>query len=381
MWIYILLVIYILLGQILLSAKFFSKKFYCWSVCLILILIVGLRDVDVGMYDTATVYLPSFRVIRSNDLAHIFSLDDTQYKFVGFVLYSKLIGLLSSNENFYIFMMAWPFYVAITHVIIKRTKSPGYSYIALLALGYFTYSFSMLRGMMALTFAVLAFDAAMDSKWKKYIACVIIGTTFHLTALVMLGVPLIKKVNWGVKVIIFACGLVAILYNVWPMLWKQIVVTLISPYFPTYNYYSNRDAVFADALFIVYIALTCFFVFWKLLEFSSWNIKAKNYMGNSQRNNNSTLVWYNSFNMMLGMVVVGSIFIFMTYILDEMQRMGQYFGLAAVVLLGVLDNRKTFRDKNVLLVFRCLIIGILLFYFFYATLPNMNAIPYNFYFS
>ena len=202
MVVYFILLALILIGQLCVNGKVLKKSTYCVIVGLCMILLSGLRAEAVGMWDTQSVYLPSFRVINQNTIAQLLTMGDTQYRFIGFDLYSKFIGLIIQNNNFYIFMMAWPFFVTVTYLINKYSDVPMLSFLALLALGYLTYSFSMIRGMLAYAALIMAFDAAIEEKWKKFIVWTIVGALFHITALLFLLVYFIKKIKWTARRII-----------------------------------------------------------------------------------------------------------------------------------------------------------------------------------
>lgn len=385
MLVYLILVAYILIGQLLLNSKILSRTVYCSTVCMLLILITGLRDANVGMWDTVSVYLPSFRVISSNSIAKVVTMGDTQYKFIGFVIYSKLISFISTNDNFYIFMMAWPFYVCVTYLIKKWSSKPGYSFMVLLGLGFFTYSFSMIRGMLALAFAALAIDAAIEDKWRRFLFLVVLGTSFHFTALAMVLLYPIKKIRWSTAKIMTILILLMVFRKGIPFLWKGFVTTFIRGVLPTYNYYGSKGGELADAMLILYIMIG--FVALVKLWLSKkgrlrLTIKAPVYKINIGRTNKATVLDSDFRNMLLGMTVVGSIVIYMTVVLAEMLRIAMFFSLGSALLMGNADNGDAIvKNKKVIQFAELGQVAMLLIYFLAAALPNMNVLPYRFFFQ
>lgn len=92
MLIYIVLIVFILLGQFLYSFKTISKGFYCVIIGLFMIAISGFRNSNIGMWDTTTIYLPSFDIIATHSIPEILQMDDTHFQAIGYVLYCKLLS-------------------------------------------------------------------------------------------------------------------------------------------------------------------------------------------------------------------------------------------------------------------------------------------------
>lgn len=385
MLVYLILIAYILVGQILLKYKIISRKFYCGSVCLLMVLITGLRDENVGMWDTNTVYLPSFRVISTNSIANVFFMEDTQYKFLGFVLYSKLISLISTNENFYILMMAWPFYVCIIYLIGKWSDKPGYSFMVLLGLGFFTYSFSMIRGMLALAFTALALDAALENRWKKFLMYVLLATSFHITALIFLLVYLLNKIKWttGKTAMIFI--LLLFFRGIIPSLWKYFVTAFIQSILPAYNYYGNKGGVLAGGILIVYImiGMVALIKIWIAKGTNNGlRIKIPSFKLRKRKKIRTAILEADRENLLVGMAIIGSIIIFMTVILSEMIRIAMFFGLGSVLLAGhTVTGNDGHKSKIAIQLIEMVQLAIFIIYFIFAALPNMNALPYKFFFQ
>ena len=384
MEIYCFLVLYILLGQAFLSRKKISRKLYSISVCIFLVLITGLRNPSVGIWDTQTVYLPSFKVIQNNSIFDIIQMEDTHYKFIGFVLYSKFIGLISTSETFYIIMMAWPFYVCVTYLINKWANMPGYSFLVLLGFGYFTYSFSMIRGMLAFAFIALALNAAIEEKWEKFLVYVFLGASCHITALAFLLVYPIKKIEWNIKKIICIFCIMVSFNKILPVLWKYFVTTFIKNVLPTYNYYGSRGGELAVGMLILYlmVLVVALFKMWvsnnTKLAISSIKpiikIKKKTIQVNKEKDLN---------NLLVGMTIAGCVLIYMTSVLSEMMRIAMFFGLGSVLLAG---NRspgyvRNPWNKNCIALIELIQGALIIIYFFIAALPNMNSVPYKFFFQ
>lgn len=375
MIVYIGLVAYICVAAILLRTKTVSKKFYCFSVCLFMSIIACFRSPSVGMWDTETIYLPSFHVIATTPFLKVIQLPDTHYQAYGYVIYCKLIALFSTSDLFFIFMTTWPFYAAVGWFIYRYSKQPFISFLLVLALNYFTYSFSMVRGMLAMSFLIIALYCALKKKWWCFLASVLLATTFHATSLIFLIVPIINLIYWSLKKIIAVYIVLIVFLPFLPEVWSWMVRTVIGKIVPNYNYYGTAGGEFADALLVVYLMV----VIIGISLYFKYRCKFHFYKHGKVRMNskNSSILYCQNINMLVGMAVLASILIVLTIILSEMIRLAMIFSLGSIVLCGQGENSSEKLYINDILQ----LIGVIIFigYFFLASLPNMNAIPYSFF--
>ena len=382
MTVYIILIAFILFGQLLFKKKAIKKKTYCIFICICMILISGLRAKTVGMWDTPTIYLPSFKIINKNSIAQLLTMQDTQFKFIGFDIYSKFIGYISQNENFYIFMMAWPFFVAITYLINKYSDIPMYSFLAILAFGYLTYSFSMIRGMIAYAALVMALDALIERKWKKYLIWILIASLFHITSLLFLLVFFIEKIRWTAKriIILFAACLFA--QGIFPMIWSWFVQRFISRWLTTYNYYADKGGILADALLFVYISTVLLAVAKIILSKKKVLVSGTSakMASNKRKMKEKNILTDNLFyNFLMGMAVLASILIFLTSVLSEMIRIAMILGIGCILLAGKRTSSTSKDNKLFIVLGEMTLAALYIVYFLFAALPNMNSVPYMFF--
>lgn len=375
MIIYIGLVIYMVITAIMLRTKTISKSFFCISVCLFMSIIACFRSPSVGMWDTETIYLPSFHQIATTPFSKVIQLPDTHYQAYGYVIYCKFIALFSTSDLFFIFMTTWPFYVAMGCFIYRYSKQPFFSFLSVLALNYFTYSFSMVRGMLAMTFLIIALHYAFKRKWWRFLVFVLLGTSFHITSLILLIVPIIKSIYWTLKKIIAVYVVLIICLPILPELWSWFVETVIAKIMPNYNYYGTIGGEFADALLIVYLIIVI--VGLSFYFASKHKVSINRYLNVRANSTDCSVVYCKNINMLVGMSVIASVLVVLTVILSEMIRLAMIFSLGSVILCG--QGRQISRKLYIVDILQLLELIIFIGYFFLASLPNMNAIPYSFF--
>ena len=72
----------------------------------------------------------------------------------------------------------------------------------------------------------------------------------------------------------------------------------------------------------------------------------------------------------------------MTSVLSEMMRIAMFLGLSSTLLIGnSFGYVKNSGNKQIIRAVELLQVVLLLIYFFMSALPNMNAVPYKFFFN
>lgn len=389
MLVYFILLFVIIFGQELIKIKFISKRTYCIIVCVCMVAISGFRAESVGMYDTQTIYVPSYRIISSTPLTYIFSLQDSQFHALGYVLYCKMLSYISDSSNFFIFMTSWPFFVAASWLINKYVNNPRRSFLSLLALNYLTYSFSMVRGMLAYAFLLLALDAAFEEKWIKYLIFVLIASCFHATSLAFLIIFLIKQVNWTFAKMVVISLILLILQGSIAIIWNGFVSKFVAVFISNYQYYGDKGGEFAHVLIIVYLSIPIvLFLHRWIIGAKSSGIKLNNgvlKIPRKLRNSNPQNLLQKKdkyVNLILGMSIVACVCIALTFVLSEMIRIAMIFGLGGILLAGYEDDRIRNRNNKIFFLLVNMLEGaIFVIYLIFASLPNMNSIPYLFYWN
>lgn len=276
-------------------------------------------------------------------------------------------------------MTSWPFFLAATWMIFKYSKMPGLSFLSVLSFNYLTYSFSMIRGMLAMTFLICALICAFKDHWFRFILCVLVATSFHITSLAFCIIPILKYVRWSYKKIGFICLLIIIMFPFLPDIWETFVTQIIAKIVPNYNYYGYKGGEFADALFFIYLIVFIFGLVYVNIQIKTYpkklKLNSKVYTPQIAKQNTDILSYRNE-NLLIGMSMTSLILIVLTAILSEMIRIAMLFSLGNIIICGLKPMDKQIRFTSVL---QILEIVVFIFYFLFASLPNMNAIPYKFF--
>lgn len=150
----------------------------------LLVLMIGLRSEEMGV-DLAS-YLPSFTRLNNYSWAQLFSLDSYLNYEKGYVIFNKVVGSISTNYNFFLFVCAVVSIFPIGVFIYKNSANVLFSFMIYLGLPSFLTTFSTLRQAVAIGITVLAFEFVKRKKPVWFILVVLLAACFHSSAVIFL---------------------------------------------------------------------------------------------------------------------------------------------------------------------------------------------------
>lgn len=182
MTIYLINLSMILIWWVITSRSHFKnkKKIYVTLVGLQLFILLALRKTTVGT-DVRT-YLWFFELIPQMDLSNILN-----HRFeVGYVLFMKIMSLISTDERLFIAVISFFIVFSISIFIYKHSKFPMLSFYLYVTLGFYSFTFSGLRQAIAFSILLFGYDYIKDHKFIKFSLVVLLAASFHFTALIFI---------------------------------------------------------------------------------------------------------------------------------------------------------------------------------------------------
>ena len=112
----------------------------------------------------------------------------------GFFWFSKFISTLS-NGDFQVFLMvvAIIIEVAVAVVVYKYSPLPWISYLVWNCIGFYIFGFSALKQSLAMAFVMLAMDAVLESRLRRFLVLTLIAGFIHFPAFAFLPAYWIAK--------------------------------------------------------------------------------------------------------------------------------------------------------------------------------------------
>ncbi len=163
------------------------------KVCIVgffaLFLLLALRHpymgVDLG-WGYSTGYLKSFENIGQQSLFEVFRVKNYLNYEKGYIIFNKIISLISKNQQFFMGICAFAGILPIAIYTCKRSMMPLLSLFVFMGLPVFLIFFSGLRQAIAIGITVVSMFFVERKKPWMFILTVIFASTFHSSATVFL---------------------------------------------------------------------------------------------------------------------------------------------------------------------------------------------------
>lgn len=338
--------IYILLIILIIGLRYVikDKKKYCIISGTLMFLLMLLRNPELGNSDTVSLYIPSFYRISGFSFPQLLQYYHNTDVF--FYIITKIITLFSTNLNIYFGICAFPFCFATSRLIYKYSKMPVLSFIMLISLNYYAWSYIIIRHTVALAFIVLSYDYIKENKIIKFVCCVFIASLFHKSAIIFLiAFPIAHKMKLSSKKMNF---ILIILIPIAIFAGKYIInfgISFIKS--GDYTLYKTRQDTMGAGMFLVYYIT---FIVACCLD----------------KNMEKERVNYN-------IVFVGLIFCMLTIHLAEFFRIGMYFLIFNIIMLPNIFSELS-ETKNKKIIYWIMVICFIMYTF--KSFDVLGLIPY-----
>lgn len=180
-------------------------RFLCILFFAGVFLLLSLRHPSMGVdlgYNRWYGYLVSFEKLSVMSWKEIFSLTEWQNYERGYILFNRLVGVLSKNSQVFLSVCAGISLFPVGFLIYRRSKDPFLSCFIYLGLPVFTLLYSGLRQDIAIGLVMGALYATFKKKPIPFLILVLLAATIHKSAFIFLiAYPLYHlRVNRAVRV-------------------------------------------------------------------------------------------------------------------------------------------------------------------------------------
>lgn len=177
------------------AVKQIWRKRYCVLICAEMIVFTGIRATDVGA-DTSA-YLTALAYYRNLPRGSIMSAK-LVYPFdfeVGYFFLTKLCAYLNFSSTAFLFVISSLIYVPVFVFIYRYSKSCLTGILIYFAFGFFVYSLGIFRQMIAISICLTAIPYIKKKKLIRYLLICIFASLFHFTAVVMIPLYFLGKID------------------------------------------------------------------------------------------------------------------------------------------------------------------------------------------
>ena len=199
MAVYVFLVLLVLLLNILSSKQISiyntdnTQKRYYFFACIIIILVIGLRSIEVGS-DTI-VYVHTFNKCKLLSWREILQIS---YRDPGFYIFTKILTYICLGKAWlYLVVMAILSCFGIFQLIYQTSSKPIVSLFFWITLTTFMFIQTGMRQAVAMSLCAYSVQYISLKKWKIFVFVVLIAATIHHSALLFLPVIICGYTNFN----------------------------------------------------------------------------------------------------------------------------------------------------------------------------------------
>jgi transmembrane protein EpsG len=249
-----------------------AKKRYVQIVCVILVLVSGLRNVGVGE-DTYNYYLDYHRTsnVPWQDLLSDLLSRYRSGEEIGYPIFVKATQFISENFTVYLLIVAALFYLSLGKFINSNTPSLASAILALTifyVLFFYVFSMTAIRQSLAMAATMICYEFIKRKKLIPYILILILASTIHKSILIFLPFYFICRLK-NTK---FIFPLVLILFPIIMVLRSTVGVFIIN--FGGYEVYDQYEGAgtFTFTTIFLFVSAAALFRQKLILQNSPGNI-------------------------------------------------------------------------------------------------------------
>lgn len=317
-----------------------KKKYFSITVSVFLILILGLRNITIG--------IDTYRYV--NKFLNPYIIKNNEY---GYFALMKLIGFFTDNWTIYLFIIAIISIVPISIVIYRYSEWPLLSFIMILSLNYYAFMFSGIRQAIAYALVFLSYIFIDKKKPVIFVLLVLLASTFHFSALIFLPAYLLVKIKVNNKTLTMI-----FLANLLFFILKKPIMSLIIKYF--YSQYSVKpiEGFSGWYLFSLAMVLVC------LIFREKTNIRVP-------KTNNLYMI-----------VIIGISVMMLIFVSDNASRAANYYFYFIIILLPNVIKTIVNCDNKLKVLISFLVITCFAILYLGLLMKNgYNIVPYRFFWS
>ena len=182
------------------SSTIEGRKVYIAIATVILVLITGLRGIQVGM-DTR-MYNTLFQFMQGmSSFSQAMNSWQSGHVEIGYALSEYLFAKYSNFQTF-LFVMGMLSIIPVMMMIYRDSKNFWMSIFLYIAFGYFSFTMNAIRQSVAMGFCIIAYIYAKKKKIIPYFAFVILAMAFHQSAIIFLPVYWLPKIRFTKKTLL-----------------------------------------------------------------------------------------------------------------------------------------------------------------------------------
>ena len=236
-----------------------------------------------------------------------------------FYFITSIIHSLGFSYRWWLAFIALTFIYSSSWLIYKYSDEPYISYISLISLGYFYFSLTGLRQILAVSFILISYKYLREKRLVWFVLLVMLASLFHTSALIFLIAYPFSYIKLGIKQMLLIFTSLFLIMFFYSRIFDLIEIIAWDD---RIYYYLVHDRALNFSGFIIHllIFLFCLYHKEKIVDHDIKNISLYN------------------------LLILGLIFQFFSNIIAEFFRVAMYFNIFSIILipksLAAIKNKK-----------------------------------------
>ena len=269
---------------------------------------------------------------------------------------NRIIKKITSDDRIFFFIIS---FITVTLIFIAiKQQSVNYklSIFLFITLGYYHYSFNEMRQFISVAVFILSGKYIKDRCFKKYLICILIASSIHTSALILLPLYFFVNKLYSIRVYQIIIAIIPLIYIGYKFVLDNVAIIIFPKYYN--NYISSMSRYLSEGAGRTTLVLFCIVIGYCLLNFNSlFNKKDYN------------VIYFN-------ITVIGLIFSVISLKSFMIGRIGYYFGIYLILFIPGIICEMHKRNKKYQLFLVSLCVSFCLIYFA-KVLVNGGVIPYR----
>ncbi len=250
----------------------YSSYVMCMGIWLFFV--AAFRNYTVGA-DTY-VYMRRYTIFAALKWNELFKMADRYMFEYGYAIINKLLGYINKNPRFLLWMVALFVIFIFSYYIYRESKIPWLSFYMFITLGMFGESLCLWRQYIAVAFVLLAYDAIKNNKLFIFVTMILLASTFHTSALVVLPMFWISKIKFNKLYVCLILGFSVVVFGIFmspTFRLSESIIHFLAQH-TTYVRYLNRLNTGSGALGFTLIYFS--FLFLIIIKLNNSDIEERN---------------------------------------------------------------------------------------------------------
>lgn len=213
------------------SKSLSSRRSFVIAICIVLLAVSGLRSCYVGS-DT----LQFWNAYQRS------SFEGSRYE-IGFIALIRLLNVFSHDPQLLLFATSAIMTFCVGYTIYRLDCNPVLAFYLYISLLTYATNMNLMRQALAASVVVLAIPWLIEGKRLRFVVAVLLGSLFHITALIMLALVPLSFLLVTKKVVLGYCVLAAALSLAPDAIWG-----FVETHFDQYASYSSSRWAGSNAL-------------------------------------------------------------------------------------------------------------------------------------